>query len=285
VSAGFYRAKRPEGSKSPPGPVGPVDVVDAVDVAGVSGGFFERVHPVTKLIALVIAFVPPFFAQRPLQILPYFCLLLVAALATGAAPHLERLRAMMAILFIMSVLLWSLFYQGQTRLFGIGLLAVTLEGTLYGATVGIRLVCFILATVIFLACTRIEDFTYALSRLGVPYVASFTLSLAFRLTPLFMETGATIVMAQRARGLDLDSGGLIARLRRYVPILIPILVSGLRRADQLAVALESKGFGRRNKRTTLSEYPVTWRDAALLFAVLAVALICAISYYRTAGPR
>lgn len=233
-----------------------------------TGGFFERVNPVTKIVAMFLAFVPPFFGDRPVDIAPYFTLLLLVALGAGAGPNLRRVGWIMAILFLMSVVLWSLFQGGAARFFSTGRLPVTREGFLFGIAAGIRLNCFVLVAVIFLTSTRIEDFTYGLARLGMPFVMSFTLTLAFRLTPLLMETGQTIVMAQRARGLDLAQRGLLARLRQYVPIIVPILMSGLRRADQLAVALESRGFGRRGRRTVLNYCPFTWRDVVLLASVL-----------------
>ena len=131
-----------------------------------------------------------------------------------------------------------------------------------------------LAAIIFLTCTPIEDFTYGLSKMGIPFVASFALTLAFRLTPLFIETGQAIVMAQKARGLNLDSGGVLRRIRHYVPIIVPVLASGLRRADQLAIALESRGFGKGKKRSVISRFPLTWRDYILLSVIfLAVALM------------
>jgi energy-coupling factor transport system permease protein len=131
----------------------------------------------------------------------------------------------------------------------------------------------VLAAVIFLTVTPTEDFTFALSRLGVPFVMSFALTLAFRLTPLFIETGQTIAMAQKSRGLDLDTGGILKRIRNHVPIVIPVLASGLRRADQLAVALESRGFGKEKKRTLLSEFSVTWRDGIMVSTVGLVGIL------------
>ncbi len=244
-----------------------------------TGSFIEGAHPVTKLICLVLAFVPPFFSVDPLQVLPFFALLLLTALLTGSGPNLRRVLFLMFILFSMSVLLWTFFYRGQTPLFSLGPITIKTESLLYGITVGIRLNCFILAALIFLTCTRIEDFAYGLSKLGMPFVAGFALTLAFRLTPLFMETGQTIVLAQKSRGLDLDSGGLITRIRRYVPILVPVLVSGLRRADQLAIALESKGFGAKGPRTVFSQYKVTWRDAVLVIGTVLPGTLLGLNYY------
>ena len=175
--------------------------------------FFERIHPVSKLLALIAAFVPPFFGQNPRQIIHYFLLLFLSALLARAGKNLLRIYKLMIILFIMSTILWTFFYRGQTVLFTIGSITIMEESLLYGITIGIRLNCFVLATIIFLTCTPIEDFTYALSKLGLPFVTSFALTLAFRLTPLFIETGQTIVVAQKARGLELDSGGLFRRMR------------------------------------------------------------------------
>jgi energy-coupling factor transport system permease protein len=229
-----------------------------------TGGFFERANPVSKLISLAVAFVPPFFGNNPVEVLPYFALLFFAALLARAGVNLLRVYKLMIILFVMSVVLWNFFYKGQTPLCAIGPLIIMKESLLYGITIGIRLNCFVLAAIIFLTSTPIEDFTYGLSKLGIPFVVSFALTLAFRLTPLFMETGQAIVMAQKARGLDLDSGGPLRRIRHYVPIIVPVLASGLRRADQLAMALESRGFGKDKKRSVVSEFPVTWRDYVLM---------------------
>lgn len=241
-----------------------------------TAGFFERANPVSKLIGLAAAFVPPFFADRPVEVLPYFGLLFSAALLARAGGNLVRVYKLMILLFVMSAVLWSFFYKGQTALCTLGPLVIMKESLLYGITIGIRLNCFVLAAIIFLTSTPIEDFTYGLSKLGIPFAVSFALTLAFRLTPLFIETGQAIVMAQKARGLDLDSGGILRRIRHYVPIIVPVLASGLRRADQLAVALESRGFGKGKKRSVVSEFRVTWRDYVLLSVVFLAGALMAL---------
>jgi energy-coupling factor transport system permease protein len=250
-----------------------------------TGGFLELVHPSSKLICLLLAFVPPFFSRGPLQVLPYFLLLLTAALATGAMPNLRRIGVIMLILFVMSVILWSIFQPGENRLFALGPIAITREGISFGLMIGLRLNCFVLAAVIFLTSTPIEAVAHGLSRLGLPFVVSFTVSLAFRLTPLFLEAGRTIVMAQKSRGLDLASGGPIKRLRLYIPIIVPVIVSGLRKADQLAIALESKGFGGKGKRTMLLEYSVGWRDLVLVLVLLAAIAVTATVYCNAGAER
>jgi energy-coupling factor transport system permease protein len=80
----------------------------------------------------------------------------------------------------------------------------------------------------------------------------------------------TVAEAQRSRGLDTESGGPLARLRTYVPLLVPIFLHTLRNTDQLAKALESRGFGARRERTSLLTIGFHGRDAVALVAGLVV---------------
>ena len=235
-------------------------------------GFFEKLHPVTKLWALLFTFIPPFVGNSLQEIIWFMAWLIIASLAAGAWPNLARTRNIMLILTIMSILIWLFFAPGKTILVRIGPVTIMRESLMYGLTVALRLNCFIFSALTFLTSTPIEDFTYALRKTGLPYGPSFALSLAFRLTPLFMETASDIALAQKARGLDLDQGNFLTRLRRHAPIIVPVLVSGLRKGDQLAVALESRGFGRGGKRTSIAEHSFSWRDPALVLVLAAIFL-------------
>lgn len=241
-----------------------------------NAGFLARVHPVCRVLCLVLSFVPPFLASTPLALAPVLVVLVAGVLDARAWPALRRLLPVMAVLFAMSVALWTVFRPGGAVLWSWGPLGLHEAGFAHGVLTGLRLQCFVLAAVAFLGCTRIEDLTWALARLGVPWTVSFALSLSFRLTPLFLETGATILQAQAARGLDLDRAGPLARLRQTVAVMVPILVSGLRRADQLAIALEVRGFGRGGSRSRLTAFPVTWRDGVLPLLLVAVGAAAAL---------
>ena len=96
---------------------------------------------------------------------------------------------------------------------------------------------------IFLSTTRNEEIATGLARLGIPYRFAFAVSTALRLVPTIAATGSTISQAQRSRGLDLESGNVIERIRKYMPLLIPVFVSTIRSTNVFSMALESKGFG------------------------------------------
>ncbi len=97
-----------------------------------------------------------------------------------------------------------------------------------------------------------------------------------------------MIAAQRARGLEFSRGGVIARLTRYVPVVVPVFMGALRRADAMALALESRGFGRQTERTSFARSRFAPRDfgvATLLVAVVAVYLWTWLHGYGRLGAR
>jgi len=89
--------------------------------------------------------------------------------------------------------------------------------------------------------------------LGYPNALSFTFTTAVRLVPTMAVDAQTVVDAQRSRGLELDKGNLLKRVRNYIPILIPLLLIAIRRSLELAEALEARGFPGKEGRTSLFE--------------------------------
>lgn len=202
----------------------------------------HRLHPVTKLAALVAFIVAAFIVDHPLALLPLAVMIAALLVPAGGLPNVRRLRLMFVLVFVFSIVVWTLFYGGR---FG-----VSRAGFLYGLSTAIRLDTFLAAGILFLTVTRVEEVAYALGRMGVPYKVGFTLTLAFRLVPVFFDAALAVVQAQRCRGLELARGGIVTRLRRFVPILVPVLIGALRRADRMAMALELRGFNSGRPRTT-----------------------------------
>lgn len=165
----------------------------------------------------------------------------------------------MFILFIFTLILWTIFYPGKDFF----------DRLNYASAMALRLNALIFAGLIFLSVTRIEEFTYGLNKLGLPFRVSFALTLAFRLVPSFILSAQTTVQAQKSRGLDLESGNLIQRIKKFTPLLIPILATSLRNTELLAIALECKGFGIKKIRTSYLDYKFG-RNDFLTFAVMAV---------------
>jgi len=224
----------------------------------------HRLHPVTKLAGLAAFVVAAFLVDRPLVIAPLAAGVFVLLRLADGFRNVRRLAPMFVVVLGFTVVVWTLFYQG----FGVP----TRAGFDYGLSTGIRLDTFFAAGILFLTTTRVEEVAYGLGRLGVPYAVGFTMTLAFRLVPIFFDSAVSVLQAQRCRGLELGRGGPVVRLRRFVPILVPVLIGAIRRADRVAMALELRGFNSGRPRTTYLRARAGSRDVvagAVAFATVA----------------
>jgi energy-coupling factor transport system permease protein len=202
--------------------------------------FFHSLHPITKFALLILLVAIPFFASTLLSsaiLLVAYVLLLIAA---RGGPNLQKFWKMLLLFFIFVFLIWIF----VPRLRG---LPWSYENAI---RLAMRIDTFVLASLFFVTVTRIEEFTYALTRLGIPYKGAFALSLGFRLVPLFYQNLRTIIDAQKSRGVDVDSAGILQKGKIYLPMMSILISYGLRNADLMAMSLEAKGFGYSPKRTS-----------------------------------
>jgi energy-coupling factor transport system permease protein len=227
----------------------------------------HALHPVTKVGGLGAFVLAAFVVDAPAYLVPLGLVVAVLAAIAGALPLVRRFRTLFVVVFVFTLVVWTFFYRS--------VLVPSRAGFLFGLSTALRLDTFLASGLVFLATTRVEEVAYALGRLGVPYPAGFTLTLAFRLVPLFFDAAATIVQAERCRGLRMDRGGILARLRRFVPVIVPVFVGALRRADRMAMALELRGFNSGRARTTFLRATIARRDvvAGVLAAALAAAYL------------
>jgi energy-coupling factor transport system permease protein len=218
-------------------------------------------HPLVKLGILAATFASVYGIDRPLAVAPVAIGLGALLMAGGATVNVRRFRVMFVAVPVASFVMWTLFYNyGQG---GVGTAtSPRAEAVEYAAGMALKLESFLAASVLFLSITRVEEFTEALRLLGMPYRMSFAIAMAFRLVPLFLSSALSVVAAQRARGLEFSSGGVFARLARYMPVVVPVFMGALRRADAMSMALETRGFGRQTERTSFARSRFGLRDAA-----------------------
>jgi energy-coupling factor transport system permease protein len=228
----------------------------------------HRRHPIAKLVAMLLLFVATFVLDDPALIAPLAALVLVGTGIGGAFGNLWRLRWLVGPVFVFTLGLWTAFYPAQA-----GGAVSHAEAFRFGLGMAVKLETFLMTGLLFLATTTVEEFAFAAARLGLPYRASFVLTLAFRLVPVFLEAALTVRDAQRCRGLDFTHGGLRTRLARYVPVIVPVVVGGLRRADQMAFALEVRGFSSGRRRTTLPRPAAGVADVLLVAVAIALAVL------------
>jgi energy-coupling factor transport system permease protein len=164
-----------------------------------------------------------------------------------------------------------------TKFFATGymLTAIDIE---FSAAMTLRFVVLVESFSVFFLTTSPDHLGLALEQTHVPYEFSFAFTTAVRFVPVLAEEAQTIMDAQKARGLELEKGNLLKRIRNYVPVLIPLIVSAIRRSLELAEAMESRGWGATKKRTNLYALRLHKGDIALL--ALTVCILVVSIYVR-----
>jgi energy-coupling factor transport system permease protein len=230
----------------------------------------HRLDPRTKIFLLLGMFALPFVFLNPFYVLGVLALVLCFGYLAESLVNLRRIWFILFMIFVVTPILWSIVGSGRTPLF----LFVEREALLYGFTAAQRIAITVIAGMIFLSTTRNEEVALGLVRLGIPYRFAFAVSTALRLVPTIVATGLTIGQAQRSRGLDLDSGNIIQRIRKHLPLLVPVFVTTVRSTNVFSMALESKGFGASPGRTFYLYTAMGRRDALVLIAFLVLLAGC-----------
>ena len=173
--------------------------------------------------------------------------------------------------------------KGPTVLGSFWIFTVTLQGIYTALFIGIRILCLIAGSSLLTYTTTPTTLTDALERLMKPlkllrvnvHELAMMMTIALRFIPTLIEETDIIMSAQKARGADMESGGLLQRIKALVPILIPLFVSAFRRAYELATAMECRCYHGGEGRTRMKQLHMQRRDYLCLsaMALLLAALI------------
>ncbi len=196
----------------------------------------------TKMLLVLGFFILALCFSHPGYLLGVLAVVVGGLAVAQAGVNVRKIWALAALLVCYSIMLWPFFVEGKTPVPGFHVLGVTWEGCVFGLGMGIRLLIMVWGGVWLLSTTTIEELAQASQRLGLPTRVGFAFSLAFRWVGILLGAGIGVIQAQRSRGLDLSSGTMVERIRKYVPLVVPIIGHALRQTNLLAMALESKGF-------------------------------------------
>jgi len=232
----------------------------------------SRMDPRAKLIATAALFVVAMSFNHPLYLLGLLVFEASLVFVSRCAVNVNRVRVLLGLLFFFSTLMWTLFLREGEVLLRVGPLTLHSVSSLYGIAMGLRLVSMVVAGLIFLSATMVEEFLFALRKFGLPMPVAFAFSLAFRMVSQLVKTAATVKQAQQIRGLDVDSGGIVQRIRKHVPLLIPVFIYSIKSVDALTRALEARGFGCTRKQTPFIISSLSARDYAVILVSAAVAV-------------
>lgn len=229
----------------------------------------HRLDPRTKLLVFLLIFVSVLQFENPLWLLPCVALVFIQLVIARAWPNLYRIRFVLMVLTISSIVIWNFFASGVTPLFWI----FEVESLLYSISRTLLMLTIITMGMIMVSTTRNEELVMGMIRLGLPYRVGFAISTSLRLVPTIAANTLIISQAQRSRGLNLESGNVIERIRKFIPLLIPVFISTIRSTNIFGMALESRGFGALEERTTFLEIKMTRADYLVLIFGLIFTLV------------
>lgn len=183
-------------------------------------------------------------------------------------------------LVIFTAILNMFFIDGKI-LFEWWIFRVSDEGIRLAVVMSVRIVCLIFGASLLTYTTSPIALTDAIERLFKPlkyikfpvHEMAMMMTIALRFIPTLIEETDKIMSAQKARGADLETGGIVKRAKALVPILIPLFVSAFRRADELALAMECRCYQGGEGRTRMKQLKLAWLD---LGGIIVVAIVFTI---------
>lgn len=238
----------------------------------------HRLDPRIKIILTILYIVCSFLCKN---ILSYALLLISAILLiiVGKIPFKIVFKGLRAVLFVlMFTAVLNIFWTtGDVLLFKWNFISIYAEGLYAALFIMIRISALIIGTGMLLTYTTtpitltnaIEDLLSPLKVLHVP-VHSFAMmmTIALRFIPTLSEETEKIMTAQKARGADFSSGGLVSRAKALIPVLIPLFVSAFNRAGDLATAMECRCYNGDNGRTRMTVRHLRFGDVIPLVLIV-----------------
>lgn len=249
----------------------------------------HRLDPRTKIL-LVILFIAALFTAKS-----YFSYAAVIAfLGVSVAISKIHLKALfkglkpLFIIILITGILNVLYTKGETVILRFWVITITLEGIRTAVFMILRIMLLVSGTFLMTYTTSpialtdgLERLLNPLKKIRVPvHELSMMMSIALRFIPTLIEETDKIMSAQKARGADFETGGLVKRAKALLPILVPLFVGAFRRADELATAMESRCYHGDKGRTRMKVLRMTGSDAfALILGALLLAGVIVLAVF------
>ena len=244
-----------------------------------ANSFVHKMDARVKLVLSLLFMVGIFFVES-FAVFGLITVYLLVVILISRVPLKSVLKSIKGIivLLLLTAILNVFFTKGSSKpLVDFWKIQIYTEGVIFAGKMLLRLTYLVIGSSILTLTTTPVDLTHAVESLLKPLriikfpVHEFALimSLTLSFIPSLIEETDRIIRAQKARGADFDTGGLVKRAKAFVPILIPLLVGGFRRAEELANAMNSRCYEGAKKRTQMRVMKATWRDlVASIFVVL-----------------
>ncbi len=215
----------------------------------------HKIHPIPKLVYAITISTSTLLTLNPLIITLIITLnIVILTAAKEINKTLKTLKAAAPIIILVAALNYLLTPKPLKNLYTV---AYTL-----------RLIALITAIAIPFTTTNPDKMIQAITQLGIPHHYALTFTLALRFLPTLARDLQQIIDAQRARGHELEKGGIKQKIKSLLPILVPLIIIAVRRSQQVAEAIECRAYGAKPKRTSLDKLAITRKD--IVFTIIAI---------------
>ena len=238
-----------------------------------SDSVIHKMDPRVKLFGTIVFIISLFLFQK-ISVYVVATLFLAAVIMISKVPFSFMVKGLKGIFVLMMItVVFNLFLTPGTTAFAIWKLKVTWEGIRQAAFMAVRLTYLILGSSVLTLTTTPNN----LKVIKVPvHEISMMMSIALRFIPILLDETDKIMKAQMARCADFESGGLIKKAKSLVPLLVPLFISAFRRANDLAMAMEARGYRGGEGRTKMKPLIYKKRDH-VAYVILLTYLVCIIT--------
>lgn len=242
-----------------------------------------KLHPLLKILLLLIINLEAWIIEAPLFLLVIILALLISYKLLRIP--LSRIAKFLVLAIVIVQAIMFSYLLGST-IPGTVIYAKLPWGTyisdmtlLYTFTVILRFLTMLIGSTLILAVMRDIDIIYGLKSLKIPFSFAFMISLAFRMSSIFLNDFFKIRDAMILRGTNFSSGNVIDKARNYSKLAVPLMVLGVRRMVELSYILEIKGLGLRKRRTFLYDFPLKPYDKFLIIFLITLLTISIIGKF------
>lgn len=245
--------------------------------------FLHRLDPRPKFLIIIAVLTFVILFQNPLLMSAALVSMVLMIWVLGGLSPLEYWKVLVLLLpLIIAVsIIQSLTFhpEGTTYLLDLGILRFSKDGAVRGFSVGARLVTMALSFMLFSMTTTPKDVGLALEQTGVPYRFAYLATMGLRFLPLMQEDLERLQDARAARGdPNVGSRNVFRRMLSLPKSFFPLAATSLRQSNEIATALELRGYGTSNSRTTVYDIETTTKD--YIVGGVSVIAIVGIVYAR-----
>lgn len=232
----------------------------------------HQLNPLSKLAWALGIMVMALTFNDPYYLLGLLASVVLVGLTGRVIKDLTFVLKGLSIFALILVLLQVIFYQGEYR-----------EAITLGLAMGLRMMTVVLSFLVFLSTTQYKDIILVLTeKLKLPYDYVFMFMTSLRFVPTFLNEAIQVGYAQQVRGCPIDSGNPLRKLKAYIAVALPLVLISLKKAERLAIAMETRGYGSSN-RTYYKEPVIRTLDHFLIFLVVVLIIGALILRFKGFG--